>query len=128
MTAVWHRALFFASLAAVLLAAGAGCGSEDPSLAYPRPKAESCTHWLYQNDVKIPVAGAAWKFDREKVEDMRVVRVARGPGEGMYTATIAFRARVGDRTVQVEGGIRYRESEVYPDMLIYEDFTLGSVR
>ena len=92
------------------------------------PKAESATHWLYQNDATIPIDGKPWKFDPEKIEGMRVVSVVRGPGAKSYTATVAFTADTGLRRADVETTIQYRKSEAYEPLLVYEEHAVKTVR
>jgi hypothetical protein len=137
-----------AKLAAILLAAYAiyaltGCrrdsdprtsttsdAAETPSLPpNKRPSPQGCIHWLYQNSVNIPLEAGlpAWEFKPEEVSNLEVVSSQEVPNSNLLSADVAFQVKTGGKAYQVRGTIRYRLSEAYKPLLIYEEYKNTSV-
>lgn len=99
-------------LAGALSVLSSGCADPANPRSLRRPPDAGFIDWL--NGEKITyergvILDSVWRIEPGEVSDFKVVRITENPADGIYTATVSFRATAGGRGIQVsEGVIRYK--------------------
>jgi hypothetical protein len=116
--------------AGALSALAAGCAGPVNPPSIPRPSDAGFIKWL--NGEKITaerglILDSVWRIEPGQVSDFNVKSITENPADGIYTATVSFRATAKGSGIQVgEGVIRYKDAKE-PGKLQFVDFVPVSV-